>query len=132
MTCEVCAYAAKHVWYGPGFVGSHCRYCHRNWKSKIQAHCVAHVGDGRCCEHFVSNGVANFHWGSGKSNKAPAYDAKHLDPHKVAALAQDDKGVWHLSAKRPGHLPQGHLEAIASDSESRSTPDTPTSLLEAP
>jgi hypothetical protein len=61
------------------------------------------VLDGaHCCEHFATNGVANLHWGGGKSTGAPSYHAKHLDPHNVPALIQDAKGVWHGAIKMPG------------------------------
>ena len=67
-----------------------------------QAHCRAVLPDGsHCCEHFASNGVTNLHWGTGKSNRAPSYNAKHLDPRTVSALQQDEKGVWHTVDKMP-------------------------------
>ena len=60
------------------------------------------LDDGtHCCEHFVTNGVANRHWGTGKNDGAPSYNAKHLDPHNVPSLEQDEKGVWHIAGNRP-------------------------------
>jgi hypothetical protein len=95
MACALCDYADEHGWWGPGFKGAHCRRCHLSWTSRSQAHCRV------CCGQFASNGVANFHWGSGKSGNAPAYNAKHLDPLEVPALAQDERDVWHMAEKDP-------------------------------
>jgi hypothetical protein len=66
-----------------------------------------------CCQQFASNGVANYHWGTGKSGNAPAYDAKHLNPHGVPALAQDARGVWHMAEKDP----RDHRRTHAGGSE---------------
>lgn len=74
--------------------------------ARVQVHCSV------CHEQFASYGVANLHWGSGKSNKAPAYSAQHLDPATVPALAQDEKGVWHMAAKRPADLPGSTTEPL--------------------
>jgi len=75
-----------------------CGHCGRKWRSMAQAHCRAVMPDGSfCCEHFATNGIANLHWGSGKSSGAPSYNAKHLDPHYVSALIQDAGGVWHAA-----------------------------------
>jgi hypothetical protein len=107
VACAICEYAHKHGWWGPGFRGTHCRKCHLSWTSRSQAHCPV------CCQQFASNGVANYHWGTGKSGNAPAYDAKHLNPHGVPALAQDARGVWHMAEKDP----RDHRRTHAGGSE---------------
>ncbi len=96
--CPICDYAEEHGWWGPTMHGkTHCARCHRTWTSRTQAHCPV------CCEQFASNGVANYHWGSGKSGKAPAYDARHLNASEVPKLALDERGVWHTAEAMPMH-----------------------------
>ncbi|MDA8380327.1 MAG: hypothetical protein M0020_05795 [Actinomycetota bacterium] len=85
-TCETCAYANAHGWYGPGH-GAHCRVCHASWKSMALAHCTV------CHETFSTNGTADLHWRR----------STHLDPRGVAALRLADDGIWHAAGARPAH-----------------------------
>ena len=87
-TCETCAYAKAHGWFGPGS-GAHCRACHANWTGLARAHCTV------CHGTFSTNGTADLHWRRGV----------HIDPRGVAALQMGDDGIWHMVASRvrPAH-----------------------------
>ena len=47
--CAPCAHATEHGWWGPtlGKARTHCRDCHRSWRSLREGHCAA------CCRHFA-------------------------------------------------------------------------------
>lgn len=55
MTCDPCAHADAHGWWGPDHAGTHCRDCHRSWTAPKQAHCA------RCHEQFNSERVFDTH-----------------------------------------------------------------------
>ena len=118
--CATCAFYALNRRLPPDQVGAHCPYCHRTWAGRVQAHCRHVYPDGHhCCAHFASPNVANYHWGSGKSGAAPAYDAKHLEPADVPALRLGEDGVWHglpaeVGPNRPGDPRRGHLESFGA------------------
>ena len=86
-TCEPCAYADEHGWWGPGHKGTHCRVCHASWSGLARAHCVL------CHQTFSTNGVADLHWGRGV----------HHDPATVPALRRGDDGTWRTAKERPEH-----------------------------
>lgn len=116
--CAICDYAKAHGWWGPlAKNGTHCSTCHRTWQARGQAHCTV------CHEHFASNGVANYHWGSGKSAKSPAYGAKHLDPHELPTLIQDANGVWHGADKRPGDFHGTHINGTGDAETADGAPE---------
>lgn len=55
--CAPCAHADEHGWWGHtlGTARSHCRRCHRSWRSRNEAHCTT------CCAHFASPRVFDAH-----------------------------------------------------------------------
>lgn len=55
MSCDVCAHALAHGWWGPGVKGTHCIGCHRSWAGKREAHCAD------CHAHFSADSVADRH-----------------------------------------------------------------------
>ncbi len=85
-TCETCAYANAHGWFGPQS-GAHCRVCHASWRGLALAHCTV------CHQTFSTNGTADLHWRRGA----------HVDPRGVAALHLGDDGTWRHAGPRPAH-----------------------------
>lgn len=53
--CGTCAYAVVHGWWGPDHQGTHCRGCHRSWRSRREAHCAT------CHAHFTSPSAFGLH-----------------------------------------------------------------------
>ena len=53
--CDVCAYAARESWWGPG--RTHHNTCHRTWSSLAEGHCVV------CCNHFANVKAFDAHLG---------------------------------------------------------------------
>lgn len=75
VTCPPCTHAIIFgSWGRPLHDGvkaaTHCRRCHRSWRSLREAHCAV------CCGHFSSNEAASFHWNDG-SRGSPG---KHIPP----------------------------------------------------
>ena len=64
-----------------------CNGCGKTWGGAVRCHCL------RCHETFSGYGAANLHWGSGKSWRAPGYDAPHHHPSEIALLRQV-AGIW--------------------------------------
>lgn len=98
-----------------------CLKCGKSWGGFAACHCVV------CHETFSSYNAANFHWGTGKSNKAPAADAKHLHPSESPKLVQNEKGIWHQAgahprAKRLPAVSTGGVEKPAGTQRVRSGP----------
>ena len=84
---------------------SQCQGCGKKWGGASACHCSV------CHETFSGYSAANLHWGTGRSRMAPGYDAEHLDPRDVPALARDARGVWRSAAKRPVGLQGATQEA---------------------
>lgn len=59
--CLPCRHAAIFGWWGNPLtkgIGAvtHCKACHRSWRSLKEAHCTV------CHSHFTSNEAASYHW----------------------------------------------------------------------
>ena len=102
-SCQTCAYADAHGWWGPGHQGTHCRGCHRSWTSRTQAHCVA------CHCHFSSANAAELHFCDGRGQRhrrwcdgrhGRPWAPRHVEPAVVPGLYQDPEGTWSTSPTR--------------------------------
>ena len=100
--CELCAYNAEHGWWGPGFHGSHCRRCHKNWSGLGRAHCTV------CCETFSTDGTARAHWVRG----VHVPPAQVLDKDGGARLELRPTGIWHQARSLPGELWGNRKDAL--------------------
>jgi hypothetical protein len=73
---ETTAWGAGHWGSAPSgglYTGTHCRYCHRSWRSKEQVHCRVVLADGsRCCAQFASDNVARKHFVGRGGHSAPS------------------------------------------------------------
>jgi hypothetical protein len=88
--CATCVFAREHGHWP--MQGTHCRDCHRSWKSLSQAHCTV------CHETFATNGVADLHWTKKEG---------HVHPSGISSLElhqESEGGVWRKSAGRVHHL----------------------------
>lgn len=54
-SCELCDHAAEHGAWPPEHRGTHCRVCHRSWRSLVEAHCTI------CHLHFSTDNTATVH-----------------------------------------------------------------------
>lgn len=55
--CGPCSHAEAHGWWGAtlGKARTHCRSCHRSWRSLREAHCAG------CCRHFADPAAFDAH-----------------------------------------------------------------------
>ena len=84
VVCDICLYADRVGCWPPGHEGTHCRGCHKSWRSLAWAHCTV------CHETFRSNGISDLHWVKGRG---------HVHPTQLPdRLRIDDKHVWHSSS----------------------------------
>ena len=89
-TCAVCVFAKDHHRWPMN--GTHCKGCHRSWKSKAQAHCTV------CHQQFAGYSVADLHWREPKG-QPPV----HLDPSTLPRLELHDEAmgpVWRSTGDR--------------------------------
>ena len=57
-SCFTCAFSVATGYWPPELAaegGTHCRDCHRDWTSKVEAHCAV------CHCHFSTNAAADLH-----------------------------------------------------------------------
>lgn len=60
--CGPCTHAREHGWWGPtlGSAVTHCRDCHRSWRSLREGHCAT------CCRHFADTAAHAAHLRDGE------------------------------------------------------------------
>lgn len=90
-TCEPCAHAAKHAWWGPSLAParSHCRDCHRSWASPREGHCT------RCHAHFSDVRAFDYHMGE-EGCSDPALAQRADGRPRLVLKERAFGGVWSV------------------------------------
>lgn len=102
MNCDVCAYAAEHGWWGPDFMGTHCRNCHRSWTGKTESHCAS------CHESFTSVEPFDIHLehctGDPATTRERLADLSRSDGNPLLALRERKGGPVWVRWRPDGHF----------------------------
>jgi hypothetical protein len=93
--CEPCIHAMEHGWWGDiAPARTHCRDCHRSWRSRIEGHCTL------CHSHFFNPKAFDAHL-TAEGCRPPATVARRDGQPRLHPVSTPYGELWRLVNYRP-------------------------------